>query len=275
MISAAEKPAPSFQLDFKTPVDEPLQAKLAKIDETVRAKFGMTTEHTAVGVIDLTGKPRVAMLNPDREIYGASVPKIGILLGYFALKPASETEKLDPTVRKELGDMIKLSSNELASKYSHELGLKNIQGVLDRLGFYDKDHGGGIWVGKHYGKDSERYTSPVGDNSHAVTVRQVLRFYLLLEQGKLISPAASKTMREIFESPDLKHIDDKFVKGLKGRDVQIIRKAGWWEDWWHDTAVVTGGGRHYIVVALTQHKKGDEYLEALAPAIDDLLTGKN
>lgn len=51
------------------------------------------------------------------------------------------------------------------------------------------------------------------------------------------------------------------------------RKAGWWETWSHDTAVVTGPGRHYIVVGMTHHEKGAAYLEELAAAVDDLLTG--
>ena len=54
-------------------------------------------------------------------------------------------------------------------------------------------------------------------------------------------------------------------------DVRIIRKWGSWEVWFHDSAVVTGGGRHYILVALTQHPKGDEYLVDLAKAVDDLM----
>jgi hypothetical protein len=53
--------------------------------------------------------------------------------------------------------------------------------------------------------------------------------------------------------------------------VQLIRKWGSWEDWRHDSAVVTGGGRHYILVALTKHPKGDEYLAALAQGVDDLM----
>lgn len=95
----------------------------------------------------------------------------------------------------------------------------------------------------------------------------------MLEQGKLVSPAASKTMREIFESPDIPHDHIKFVKGLSGRNVQIIRKWGSWEDWLHDSAVVTGSGRHYILVALTKHPKGDDYLVELASAVDDLMIG--
>jgi hypothetical protein len=62
------------------------------------------------------------------------------------------------------------------------------------------------------------------------------------------------------------------VKGLASREVQVLRKAGWWEDWFHDTALVTGGGRHYIVVALTHHAKGEAYLTEFATAVDDVLT---
>ncbi len=102
-------------------------------------------------------------------------------------------------------------------------------------------------------------------------MRQLLRYFLMLEQGKLVSPAASKTMREIFASPGIPHTDNKFVQGLAGRDVEIIRKWGSWEDWRHDAAVVTGGGRHYILVALTRHSRGDEYLVALARGVDDLM----
>ena len=79
-------------------------------------------------------------------------------------------------------------------------------------------------------------------------------------------------VREIFASPDIAPIQDKFVLGLAGRDVQVRRKAGWWENWFLDTAAVTGGGRHYIVVAMTRHPKGDDYLVEFAAAVDDLLT---
>lgn len=257
-------------LDYDTPVDAGLQAKVEAIDARLREKHSMTTEHTAVGVMDLkTG--RLALVRADREEYAASVAKIGILLAYFDAHPEA-ADHIDPVVERELGEMAKVSSNELAAKYSHELGLKNIQRVLsEKYGFYDAKRGGGLWVGKHYGKGTERYGSPVGDNSHAATVRQVMRFFLMLEQGKLVSPAASKEMRKIFESPALKHDEIKFVKGLAGRDVQIIRKWGTWEDWRHDAAVVTGGGRHYVIVALTRHPKGDEYLEELARGVDDLM----
>jgi beta-lactamase class A len=265
------QPYAKYVLDFISRTDPALQSSVEKIDTELRDKFGMTREQTAVGVLDLTGNEHLALLNPDRMDYGASVPKIGILLAYFDLTPRAATQ-LDPTVRKELGQMIKNSNNEMASKYSHLLGLKAVQGVIEKYKLWDPNHGGGIWVGKHYGKDAERYPDPITKNSHAITVRQVMRFYLLMLQGKLVSPEASQRMLEIFESPDLPHDQNKFVKGLAGRDgVNVIRKSGTWDTWFHDSAIITAPGRRYILVAMTNHPKGDEYLEALAPRVDDLL----
>jgi beta-lactamase class A len=263
----------NLMLDFTTPTDAELQASIETIDARLRTKRGMTAEQTAVGVLDLRTH-RLALVRPDKIDYAASVPKIAILLAWFHEHPEAAT-KLDTHTRHELGLMIKVSDNAMASKYSQQLGLKRIQEILGSYGFYDAKHGGGIWMGKHYAKAGERVLDPVGGHSHGATVRQLLRFYLLLEQGKLVSPAASKTMREIFASPEIAHRDDKFVKGLAGRDVQILRKAGWWETWFHDSAIITGSGRHYLVVAMTHHAKGDDYLAEFAAAVDDVMTNRN
>ena len=260
-----------YTLHYDTPVNRMLQSELERIDADLRARYGMTTEQTAAGVLDLKTL-RLAMIHPDRGEYAASVPKIGILLAYFELHPQA-AQNLDTQTRHELGLMAKASDNEMATKYSQEMGLKQIQAVLDSYHFYERDHGGGIWMGKHYGRGGERMGDPVGDHSHAATVRQLLRYFLLLEQGKLISPEASKTMRAILASPDIPHDQIKFVKALSDRNVQIIRKWGSWEDWRHDVAVITGPRRHYILVALTHHPKGDDYLVDLAKAVDDVLAG--
>lgn len=255
-----------FVLDYQTSPDDALQRRLEQLDAELRQRFGIKAQQTAAGVLDLNTL-RLAMVHPDLEFYAASVPKVGILLAYFELHPEAATN-LAAETRHELGLMIKASDNQMAAKFSRQLGLKQIQSVLDRYGFYDAQHGGGIWVGKHYGQGGERYGDTVADNSHAATVRQLLRYYLLLEQGKLVSPAASKTMREIFESPGIAHEKNKFLAGLTEPDSDVIRKSGTWEDWLHDSAVVSGGGRHYIIVCLTHHPRGDEYLIALAQGID-------
>ncbi|MDB6021817.1 MAG: hypothetical protein JWQ04_1674, partial [Pedosphaera sp.] len=258
-----------YTLDYTTPVDQALQTNLEKLDDLHRARYEMTAEQTAVGLLDLQTL-RLATVHPDREYYAASVAKIGILLAYFQLHPGAATN-IDATTQHELGLMAKASDNEMAAKFSREMGLRNVQQVLNQYHLYDTNHGGGIWVGKHYGSDEERIPDPVGKNSHAVTVRQLLRFFLWLEQGKLVSPGASKKMREIFASPEIPHTENKFVKALNGRDVQILRKWGTWENWLHDSAIITGPGRHYILVALTEHPSGDEYLVDLATGVDDLM----
>jgi beta-lactamase class A len=262
----------SYVLDYDSPCDAALQFRLEMIDTTLRARYGMTVEQTAVGVLDLNGL-RLALLRPDRIEYAASVAKIGILLAYFQLHPGAATN-LDAPTRHELGLMAKASNNEMASKFSQEMGLRQIQQVLNAQGFYDTNHGGGLWVGKHYGTGGERIADPVGGHSHGATVRQVLRFFLLLEQGRLVSVEASKTMRKIFLPPEIPNDNIKFVKALNGRNVQIIRKWGSWEEWQHDAAVITGPARHYILVALTHHAKGDEYLEDFARAVDDVMAGR-
>ena len=262
--------AKEVTLDYTTPVDAAWQAWLEKTDAALRAEFGMTEADTAAGLMDIpTG--RLALVRPDRIEYAASVAKIGILLAWFDLHPDAPAA-MDPAVERKLGLMAKISSNEAAADFSREMGLKNVQAVLDRHGFYDAAHGGGLWVGRHYGKSDERFGDPLADHSHGATVRQVMRFFLLLEQGKLVSPEASAVMRRIFDSPELPHDDIKFVKGLAGRPVTIRRKWGTWLDWKHDAAVVSGPARHYILCALTHHPRGDEYLERLAAAADELVT---
>jgi beta-lactamase class A len=258
-----------YVLDYDSPVDPGLQAQLNVLDERLRAKYGLTSDQAAVGVLDLQ-RLHLAMIHPDRIEYAASVAKIGILLAYFDLHPEAARD-LDPQIRHALGSMVKASSNEMAARFSRELGLRAIQQVLDHRGFYDAKHGGGLWVGKHYGAGSERYADPVGGHSHAATVRQLLRFYLLLEQGRLVSAQASSAMRDIFASPEIPHDRIKFVRALESRGVQILRKWGSWQNWLHDSAIITGPGRHYILVALTSHPKGDAYLEDLALAVDGLL----
>jgi beta-lactamase class A len=265
-VLAGCRSATMFRLDYDTPADPALQARLEAIDARLRAKYGIAPEQTDVGLLDLVHR-RVAMIHPDQIEYAASVAKVGILFAWFRL----HTGMPDAQTEHELGLMIKASSNEMAAKFSHEMGLREIQNVLNADGFYDGARGGGIWVGKHYGAGGERIGDPVANHSHAVTVRQLLRFYLLLDEEKLVSPAASREMRKIFLSPDIPHDDHKFVKGLHGRDLTILRKWGSWEDWLHDSALIEGRGRRYVLVGLTHTPKGDDYLAELACEVDDVM----
>lgn len=269
-LSGCRTMAPPFEITYDTPTDPTLQPRLEEIDANVRAEFGIPPELTDVGILDLHHH-RLAMIHPDQIEYAASVAKVGILLAWFQNHPEAATQ-LDPETQHELGLMIKLSSNEMATKFSRPLGIPAVQQVLNEYGFYDEAHGGGIWFGKHYGPNSERIRDPIGNQVHGATVRQLIRYYYLLDRRKLVSPAASQKMIEIFLSPDIPHDENKFVKGLAGRGLTILRKSGSYEDWFHDSAMIEGPNRHYIVVALTHHPNGDEYLEEFARQVDDLMS---
>ena len=80
----------NYALDYGTPTDPVLQARLKTIEAGLRTKLGMKTEEAAVGLLDLKTL-RLAMIHPDRIEYAASVPKIGILLAWFQLHPEAGT----------------------------------------------------------------------------------------------------------------------------------------------------------------------------------------
>ncbi|HEV8434393.1 MAG TPA: serine hydrolase [Thermoanaerobaculia bacterium] len=269
VLTSCRTLSPHFEINYDTPTDPKLQHRLEEIDANVREKFAIPPGLTDVGVLDLHDH-RLAMIHPDEMEYAASVAKVGILLAWFQKHPEAATQ-LDPQTRHELGLMIKLSSNEMATKFSRQLGIPQVQQVLNDYGFYDEDHGGGIWFGKHYGPNSDRIRDPIANQVHGVTVRQLIRFYYLLDQRKLVSPAASEKMREIFLSPDIPHDENKFVRGLAGRGLTILRKSGTYDEWFHDSALIEGPNRRYILVALTRHPCGDQYLEELAREVDDYL----
>lgn len=263
----------SLQVDPSVEPDPILQAALASADARIGESLAIPRDCRAIGVVDVTGK-RSAMVEPDREFYGASVPKIAIVLCYLLTHPSAV---LAPTREEtsELERVLKRSDNELAAKYSQIVGLDRIQTILEspEFRFYDAEHGGGLWCGKHYGIDQPRTGDPLHDHSHAATVRQCLRYYLMLEQDRLGSPALCERLRGLFAAPWLEFDDDNFVRGLRGRPVSMLRKSGLWEDWHLDTARVEHAGHVYLLAGMTHHARGMEYLAGLAAAIDDTLVG--
>jgi N-acetylmuramoyl-L-alanine amidase len=263
----------SMSLDSRRISTDPwLQDHLVAIDRALCRSLQIPVEARALGLLDLD-RGRLAAVRPDTIFYAASLPKIAILLAWFEANPDAAME-LDPEVRRELGLMIKRSDNALAAKYSEALGLETIRDVLtsERYRLYDPERGGGLWMGKHYAQDSERLYDPVGEHSHAATVRQVLRYYLMLDQGRLVSPQASRVMKEIFAAPELEHLQSYFVKGLAGWEATLLRKSGTWEDWALDSALVEFEGGRYLLVGMSHHPRGGEYLQLLATGVHELMS---
>ncbi len=225
----------------------------------------------AVALVDVTHleRPRLASVNGDRMMYAASLPKIGILLA--ALYDVERGHMaLTRSLKRSLTDMIRVSSNEEATRVMNLVGKRRVNQILasQRFRFYDTRVNGGLWVGKEYGPRPAFQRDPLHNLSHGATVMQVARFYYLLEAGRLLRPDLNAEMKDILSRPAIQH---KFVKGLRGRNVEIFRKSGTWRHWHADSAIVESPRGNYILVALAEDARGGDWLPAIARTLHDAM----
>jgi len=262
-------PAPS--LDLSPAVSRPLQASLERCLNQLQLQGAVRNGHLAVSLVDITDPlaPAVAQVNSNQMFYAASLPKIAILLGAFE-KAAAGQLRLDDDNVAELKRMIRESSNTAASSMLQKVGTDYLAGVLQstRYRLYDSALNGGLWVGKPYATGNATRRDPLHNLSHGATTFQVARFYYLLETGQLVSPEASRQMKDIMGSPAIHH---KFVAGLESRypDAKLFRKSGTWRNFHADSAIVEHDGRRYIAVALSDDARGGEWLKSLIGGLDD------
>ncbi len=231
----------------------------------------------AIGVVDLTDKenPQVDVINGDDMMYAASLPKIAILLA--AMDHIDKgTLTLTEAVNNDMARMIRYSSNTAASRMIDRVG--GVDGVnkvmMDpKYGFYNKSTGGGLWVGKPYGRSTVRKGDPLKGITHGATVRQISRFYTELATGKLISPARSAQMLKYLKSPGISH---KFVYSLK-QDYPIsnlYRKSGSWRHYHADSVLVYGkdGQPKYVLTAIVHDQNGEKILRDLAKSVETVIS---
>jgi beta-lactamase class A len=255
-------------------VDPRLQRRLVAVLDRLGLGRPVGDRHLAVALVDITrlDRPRVAAVNGDHMMYAASLPKIAILLAAFE-KIHEGRMRLDPETEALLTRMIRVSSNSAATEIMDRVGRDYIADVLcsDRYRLYDPGHNGGLWVGKRYAKTEAARRDPLHNISHGATVMQIARFYYLLEKGELVSPAASRKMKQILSNPGINH---KFVRGLLGirPEAALYRKSGTWQQWHADSAIVEDGGRRYIAAALAESPEGGRWLQDIIVAVDGLVS---
>ena len=252
--------------------DPVLQQQLDKVMGTLGYDRAIREKRLAVVLVDITrlDKPRVAALNGNTMIYAASVPKLAILLAAFVeIREGNMT--LDDETRKSLTEMIRYSSNQQATRMLNRVGKERLLEILqsEEFDLYDPEVGGGLWVGKEYGKSPAYQRDPLHNFSHGATAMQVARFYYLLETGQVVGKKLSAEMKAILGNPGIKH---KFVKGLAGYPgVKIYRKSGSWKQWHGDSAIVEAGNNKYIVVGLVEDANGGVWLSRMIKPIHELM----
>jgi len=255
--------------------DPGLQRSLETTVSNLALNTSVQERRLAVSLVDITdpAQPRYAGLNDREMMYAASLPKIAVLVAAFE-KIRSGLLDYTPAVKDMLTRMVRYSSNADASLAIHKVGFEYIARVLTSAKYrlYDPLMNGGLWLGKAYGGPNDHWRrDPLHNISHGATTLQVARFFLLLEQGLLVSPQYSAEMKEILSKPGLHH---KFVKGLDTKPgAEIYRKSGTWHDWHSDAALIEHHGKKYIAVALMNDARGSEIFPKLILQMDSLICG--
>ncbi len=274
--SASTSPASYFR-DLRAAYDPTLQRALVSYLNQLDLMDAVRDERLSVALVDVTdlNHPRMAEVNGDQMFYAASLPKIAILLGAFQ-KAAEGKLRMDSNMREQMTDMIRFSSNNAATYVLNRVGRSYVTTVLQssRYRLYDLAQNGGLWVGKAYANGGAYQRDPLHNISHGATAYQVARFYYMLETGRLVSPQASREMKEIMGSPGIHH---KFVAGLEEvhPDAQIFRKSGTWGTAHADSAIVERDGRRYIAVALADDRHGGDWMRELIVAMDDIVSSRH
>ena len=270
--AAAPVPAAS-RVDLRATEDARVQRALEASLRKLALDRAVREGRLAAALVDITdpAQPRMAQVNGHRMMYAASLPKIAILLGAFQ-KAAEHRLTLDAAAIADLKQMIRHSSNTAASAMLQRVGMDYLATVLqsERYRLYDPALNGGLWVGKPYGAGGAGQRDPLHNLSHGATAYQVARFYYLMETGQLVSPEASRQMKEIMGSPAMHH---KFVKGLglAHPEAQLFRKSGTWRTFHADSAIVERAGRRYIAVGLADDPRGGDWMRELILAMDDIV----
>lgn len=249
-------------------VDPTLQKhlhKLIKRDPTL-SKLAKKKQ-LAIGIVDLSGnEPKFANINGNKMMYAASLPKIAILLAaYESFEDGSLTETKE--IHEDLTAMIRSSSNAAATRMIDRIGMSKINAVLKspKYELYDKQRGGGLWVGKRYAAKGVRRPDPINGISHGATVTQICRFYYLLSEKRLVNKRRSEQMLENMSDPGLHH---KFVHSLDrlAPKADLYRKSGTWSTYHSDSVLVVGKKwRHYILTAMVNNADGGKIIKNLVP----------
>jgi beta-lactamase class A len=229
----------------------------------------------AVGLVDLRdpGNVRYAGINGDHMMYAASLPKIAVLLSTMETLEEGKLKET-PGIRKDMRLMISKSDNAASTRLIDRVGFERIEAVMTdpKYAFYDENKGGGLWVGKRYGKGGITNREPLKNLSHAATASQVCRFYYLLAHGKLVNEQRSRQMLRIMENPELHH---KFVNTLNliAPNARLFRKSGSWKTYHSDSILVWGNDRNrrYILVALVDDPNGEENIRNLVKPVEKVL----
>jgi hypothetical protein len=237
--------------DLWGPPNAELQAQVEGLLRT-RAPFAkaLAAEQLSLVLVDLTkpGELAAAAVRPDWETFPASLGKIAILLG--VVNKARGSKELS-ALRPSMDRMIKASSNEDAAALFTWAGHASIVEAVQQHRLYDEKTGGLWWT-----PSAPWPKSPKEHLRIAATARQVARYFLLMEQGKLVSPDDSRTIKAVFRNAGLA----LFSKGIQKRfgDTTYYGKPGILGKEIAEGMLIESPGARYIVAIVMKGLDKDD-----------------
>lgn len=260
--------------------DSDLQSSLIKeIESKPQWKRLIDSKRMAIGLVDLGDpkKTKFASINGNHMMYAASLPKIAVLLTVMEAIDSGEIQET-ASVKKDMRLMIARSDNAASSRLIDLVGYERLENTMTspKYKFYDEREGGGLWVGKRYGKGGATNREPLKNLSHAATVNEVCKYYYMLVHGKLVNEKRSKQMLDFLGNPELHH---KFVNTLEKLvpDAQLFRKSGSWKSYHSDSVLVWGDDpdHRYILVALVDDPHGEQIIRDLVKPVQNVIRKKH
>lgn len=260
-----------FDLAVMDEEDDFLHYELMRIIRDENLTSLMETKSIGICVVNLKRSHSYAGINMDDTFYGASFPKVLILLGAIQRAYEDPDFSLD-RVSNELEQMIRRSSNTAATSAGRKVGIEFIKNTAAQYRLYDFNRKGGLWLGRFYANASEWIGNDplTKQHTHAATARQAARFWLLAHQNRYIDEQWSKKLLAFTANSLINH---KIVRGLSEAQVnaKIWRKSGTYNPWHVDAGIVKTEHVHYIVAILVKNSNGELIIRNLIKPIHALM----
>jgi beta-lactamase class A len=211
-------------------------------------------DHLSFALVDITDPSHVryALRRPDWETFTASLSKIAVMLGVFdKLHRTADTRSM-ATLKPKLDQMIKFSSNEDAKDLFRWAGHDAIRDALYAHKLYD-DQRGGLWWTLASRQDKARLSHKEG-LALCATARQVARYFLLMEQGRLVTPEDSLAIKSILHDSALALLSQGIKKAYL--DIEYYGKPGIYADTVAEGLLVEAPTARYIFAVIS---KGMDY----------------
>ncbi len=236
------------QTDLLTGQPDPeLQALMMDVIQTTPAfKAALDREGLGMVLVDISDPRQVvhAEINADWETFTASLSKIAVLLGVVNTAHQQKNPDLLVQHKEAMDQMIKWSSNQHAIELFGVFGHEAISGAVREHGLYDDERGGLWWT-----RSSAKSPSVKTGTNVAGTARMVARYFLMMEQGKLVTPDDSRFIKSVLNNAALAIFSQGIQKAYP--DVTYYGKPGIYGEAVAEGLLIEGPNTRYVMAILT------------------------